>query len=91
MLANKQESVPLLRRSAVLLHLSGMIYTVDESHIGSTVNVDVPLCGKDGECVPVPATLLQFRHAAIYSLVCSLVLSRAEKKDNNVSRPFALD
>lgn len=72
-MANEQESVPLLRLSAVLLRLSGMIYTVDESHIGSTINVDVPLCGKDGECVPVPATLLQFRHATVHSLIGNLV------------------
>lgn len=59
----KQESIPLLRLSAVLLRLSDMIYSVDASHIGSTTNIEVPLCGEDGDQIPIPATLLQFRAA----------------------------
>jgi len=59
----QQESIPLLRLSAVLLRLSDMIYTVDDSHVGSTISIDVPLRGPDGERAPVTAKLIEFRAA----------------------------
>lgn len=56
-----QESIPLLRLSAVLLRLSDMIYSVDDSHVGATTSIDVPLRGRAGERAAVSAKLLEFR------------------------------
>ena len=61
---SKQDSLAFLRLSAVLLRLSSLVYDVDESHVGQRVGLDVPLAGKEGESVPIRATLVEFRYCS---------------------------
>lgn len=50
-----------MRLSAVLLRLSELIYSVDDAYMGSTVGVELPIAGRDGDRASVVAKLVHFR------------------------------
>lgn len=56
-------NLPLLRLSAVLLRLSGLIYDVDDSHVGSQIGMELPIAGRPDDRACVLAKLIHFRGA----------------------------
>ena len=65
-----QGALPLLRLSAVLLRLSGLIYDVDDSHVGSEIGMELPISGRPNDCACVLAKLIHFRRAIFISKDC---------------------
>jgi len=49
----------------VLLRLSELIYSVDDAYMGSTVGVELPIAGRDGDRASVVAKLVHFRYRLV--------------------------
>ena len=64
-LAPIEQSLPLLRISAVLVELSHLVYVTCSSDINQSIHVDLPLLGSLSKRAAVACKLLHFRYALL--------------------------
>lgn len=64
-LAPVEQSLPLLRISAVLVELSHLVYVTRSSDINQSIQVDLPLLGSLRNRTSVACKLLHFRYVLL--------------------------